>query len=208
MATVRMLPSKTLQEWHYSFSTLASASSLYETALLQCAQPYWAIEDEASIANRILPCVGFSRLCMALINKLPTYVLFWHSYWCWKKRVPSVFFWFFFPSLAFTTLPCALFEKGPSCFRTFLFDLCNKLVTLHPPHHHYGLFFSFLFLSFLFFSFPFFSIFHSPKHANYLGKSSVAGNMFRPLIIHHHLKISTTVWEVAVLQFVPFLEDI
>ena len=73
MATVRMLPSKTLQEWHYSFSTLASASSLYETALLQCAQPYWAIEDEVSIANRILPCVGFSGyVWLWLINFLLT----------------------------------------------------------------------------------------------------------------------------------------
>ena len=116
MATVRMLPSKTLQEWHYSFSTLASASSLYETALLQCAQPYWAIEDEASIANRILPCVGFSRLCMALINKLPTYVLFWHSYWCWKKRVPSVFFWFFFPLTGLHHSSMCFVWEGPLMF--------------------------------------------------------------------------------------------
>ena len=148
MATVRMLPSKTLQEWHYSFSTLASASSLYETALLQCAQPYWAIEDEVSIANRILPCVGFSGyVWLWLINFLLT-CFFGILIDVGRRGSLLFFFGFFSPSLAFTTLPCALFEKGPSCFRTFLFDLCNKLVTLHPPHHHYGLFFSFLFLSF------------------------------------------------------------
>lgn len=146
----------------YFFSIDSAVSALNE--LFYNVNFLWAVKDDRWMGNRVPPLCRFSGLCIRVIWLLisNTVIAFLEMILISEEEgVPFVFcFCFCFPLICLRhSFACALFEKDPWCFHAFWFDLCNKLVALHPPHPPLW--------PFLFHGSLFFSIFHSPKHANH-----------------------------------------